>query len=124
MAAGWMRHLAGDEVDVHSGGSDPAREVNPAAVATMAEIGIDIAARSPRRWTDDVLRAADVIVTMGCGDSCPIFRGKRYLDWEVDDPAGRPVEDVRAIRDDLGERVRSLVVELGLHPTSRSRFDE
>jgi arsenate reductase len=123
MAAGWMRHLAGDEVAVYSGGSDPARVVNPAAVEAMAEVGIDISDRSPQRWTDDAVRNADVIVTMGCGDSCPIYPGKRYLDWEVDDPAGRPVADVRAIRDDLGVRVRSLMEELDIHPTSRLRFD-
>ena len=112
--------LASDDVDVYSGGSDPASVVNPAAVEAMAESGIDISDRSPQRWTDDAVRNADVIVTMGCGDSCPIFPGKRYLDWEVDDPAGRPVEDVRAIRDDIGARVRALLEELRIHPTSSS----
>jgi protein-tyrosine-phosphatase len=88
--------------------------VNPAAVAAMAEIGIDISSEFPKPWTDEIVRAADVIVTMGCGDSCPIFPGKRYVDWEVADPAGLPVEDVRPIRDDIGARVRSLMEELGI----------
>jgi protein-tyrosine-phosphatase len=114
MAAGWMQHLAGDAVEVLSGGSDPASEVNPAAVAAMAEVGIDISSELPKRWTDEIVRAADVIVTMGCGDACPVFPGTRYLDWEVDDPAGLPVERVRPIRDDIGDRVRDLVAELGI----------
>ena len=114
MAAGWMQHLAGDQVEVFSGGSDPASEVNPAAVDAMAEIGIDISNEFPKPWTDEVVRAADVIVTMGCGDSCPIFPGKRYLDWEVGDPAGLPVEEVRPIREDLGGRVRAIMDELGI----------
>ncbi len=95
MAAGWMHHLADDRVDVSSGGSDPASAVNPVAVEAMAEVGIDISEASPQRWTDDVLRAADVIVTMGCGEACPVVPGKRYLDWEVGDPAGLPIEGVR-----------------------------
>jgi protein-tyrosine-phosphatase len=114
MAAGWMQHRAGEHVEVYSGGSDPASVVNPAAVAAMAEIGIDISKEFPKPWTDEVVRAADVIVTMGCGDSCPIFPGRRYLDWEVGDPAGLPVEGVRPIRDDIGERVRLLLRELGI----------
>jgi protein-tyrosine-phosphatase len=114
MAAGWAQHLAGDAVEVFSGGSDPASEVNPSAVAAMAEIGVDISSEFPKPWTDEIVRAADVIVTMGCGDSCPIFPGKRYLDWEVGDPAGLPVEAVRPIRDDLGGRVRGLMKELGI----------
>ena len=114
MAAGWMQHLAGDEVEVFSGGSDPASVINPAAVEAMAEIGIDISSEFPKPWTDEVVRAADVIVTMGCGDSCPIFPGKRYLDWEVGDPAGLTVEDVRPIRDELGERVQTVMCELGI----------
>jgi arsenate reductase len=112
MAAGWMRRLAPETVDVFSGGSEPASEINPSAVEAMAEVGIDISRELPKAWTDEVVRAADVIVTMGCGDSCPVFPGKRYLDWEVDDPAGRAVEDVRPIRDEIGERVRSLIREL------------
>jgi protein-tyrosine-phosphatase len=114
MAAGWMQHLAGNRVEVFSGGSDPASEVNPSAVAAMAEVGIDIATEFPKPWTDEVVRAADVIVTMGCGDACPVFPGKRYLDWEVDDPAGLEVESVRPIRDDIGQRVRELMSEMGI----------
>jgi arsenate reductase len=112
MAAGWMQHLAGARVEVFSGGSDPAGAVNPSAVGAMAEVGIDISNEFPKPWTDEVVRAADVIVTMGCGDSCPIFPGKRYLDWEVGDPAGLPVEEVRPIRDEIGERVRGILAEL------------
>ena len=112
MAAGWMQHLAGDTVEIFSGGSDPASEINPAAVASMAEIGIDISSEFPKPWTDEVVRAADVVVTMGCGDACPIFPGTRYLDWEIPDPAGLAVEDVRPIRDELGERVRGIMAEL------------
>lgn len=112
MAAGWAQHLAGDAIEVFSGGSDPASEVNPSAVAAMAEIGIDISSEFPKPWTDEIVRAADVIVTMGCGDSCPIFPGTRYLDWEVSDPAGLPLAEVRPIRDDLGRRVREILVEL------------
>ncbi|HSM37942.1 MAG TPA: arsenate reductase ArsC [Candidatus Limnocylindrales bacterium] len=114
MAAGFMRHLAGGRVDVFSGGSEPAEQVNRAAVAAMAEKGIDIGAETPRRWADENLRAADVIVTMGCGDECPYYPGKRYLDWELDDPAGRPVEEVRPIRDEIERRVRGLLTELGV----------
>ena len=114
MAAGWMQHLAGGDVEVFSGGSDPASEVNPAAVEAMAEIGIDISREFPKPWTDEVVRAADVIVTMGCGDSCPILPGKRYLDWEVGDPAGLPIAEVRPIRDELGKRVRAVMDELGI----------
>ena len=112
MAAGWMHHLVGDNVEVYSGGSDPASVVNPAAVEAMAEVGIDISNEFPKPWTDEVVRAADVIVTMGCGDSCPIFPGKRYLDWEVDDPKDLPLEQVRPIRHDIGARVRAMIEEL------------
>jgi protein-tyrosine-phosphatase len=112
MAAGWLRHLADERVEVFSGGSDPASEVNPAAVEAMAEVGIDITDEFPKPWTDEVIRAADVIVTMGCGDACPLFPGKRYLDWDVADPAGRPLESVRPIRDEIGRRVRALLMEL------------
>jgi protein-tyrosine-phosphatase len=118
MAAGWMQHLAGDAVEVFSGGSDPASEINRAAVAAMAEVGIDISTEFPKPWTDEIVRAADVIVTMGCGDACPIFPGKRYLDWEVADPAGLEIGDVRPIRDDLGERVRGIMAELGVSARS------
>jgi arsenate reductase len=114
MAAGWMRRLAGPRVDVFTGGSEPASEVNPGAVTAMAEVGIDISAASPQRWTDEMLRAADVVVTMGCGDTCPFVPGRRYVDWPVADPAGRPVDEIRPIRDDIGRRVRGLLAELGV----------
>ena len=116
MAAGWMRHLAGDHVEVLSGGSDPAREVNPAAVEAMREVGVDISGESPRPWTDEILGATDVVVTMGCGDACPVVPGVRYLDWELDDPAGKPVEAVRPVRDEIERRVRGLLDELGVTP--------
>lgn len=116
MAAGWMRHLAGDQVDVFSGGSEPAGEVNRAAVAAMAEVGIDIGQQLPQPWADEIVRAADVIVTMGCGDACPVYPGKRYVDWELDDPSGKSVEEVRPIRDELERRVRTLMAEIGVEP--------
>jgi arsenate reductase len=112
MAAGWMQHLAGERVEVFSGGSDPASDVNPVAVKTMAEVGIDISRELPKSWTDETIRTADVIVTMGCGDTCPVFPGKRYIDWELSDPAGRPIEEVRLIRDEIRARVEQLVTNL------------
>jgi arsenate reductase (thioredoxin) len=112
MAAGWLRHLAGDQIDVFSGGSDPGSTVNPAAVEAMAEIGIDIADELPKPWTHEIARAADVIITMGCGDACPIFPGTRYEDWVLEDPAGRSVDMVRGVRDDIGRRVRELMASL------------
>jgi len=112
MAAGWMRHLSGDEIDVFSGGSEPAEALNQPAVAAMAEKGIDISKELPQPWADEIVRAADVVVTMGCGDACPLYPGKRYVDWELDDPAGRPLEEVRLIRDDLERRVRGLLTEI------------
>jgi len=112
MAAGWMQQLAGGRVEVFSGGSDPASDVNPVAVEAMAEVGIDISRERPKSWTDETIRAADVIVTMGCGDSCPVFPGKHYIDWELSDPAGRPIEEVRAIRDEIRGRVEQLVTEI------------
>jgi arsenate reductase len=112
MALGWFNHLAGDRATAWSGGSEPGVEVNPAAVEAMAEVGIDITGEYPKPWTDEILRAADVVVTMGCGDACPIFPGKRYEDWELDDPAGMTVDDVRPIRDDLAQRVRALLADL------------
>ncbi len=112
MAAGWLRHLAGDAVDVYSGGSDPGSEINAAAVEAMAEIGIDIRSEFPKPWTDEIVRAADVVVTMGCGDACPLFPGKRYEDWELTDPAGQPLEVVRTVRDDIEQRVRTLMESL------------
>jgi arsenate reductase (thioredoxin) len=116
MAAGWMRHLAGDRVEVASGGSAPAEAVNPAAVDAMAEVGVDITQQFPKPWTEETLGAADVIVTMGCGDACPIILGKRYLDWELGDPAGKGVEEVRPIRDDIERRVRALLADLDVDP--------
>ena len=112
MAAGFMRALAGGRVAVFSGGSEPADGINPVAVAAMAEKGIDIGHEQPRRWADDELRAADVIVTMGCGDACPIYPGKKYEDWVLDDPAGRDLETVRWIRDEIDARVQKLIAEL------------
>lgn len=112
MAAGWLRHLAGHKVNVRSGGSAPAEQINPVAVEAMREVGIDIADNAPQLWTAETLEAADVVVTMGCGDSCPVVPGRRYLDWELDDPAGRPLEDVREIRDEIERRVRGLLAEL------------
>lgn len=113
MAAGFLRALAGDRVGVYSGGTEPADEVNRAAVEAMAEVGIDISAESPQAWTDEIVRAVDVVVTMGCGDACPVFPGKRYVDWELTDPAGKPLEEVRPIRDDIRRRVEGLLSELG-----------
>ena len=114
MAAGFLRHLGGDGVLVYSGGSEPASEVNAAAIDAMAEVGIDITTEFPKPWTDEIVRAADVVVTMGCGDACPLFPGKRYLDWVLDDPAGQSIEGVRPIRDDIEQRVRALMDELGV----------
>ena len=118
MAAGWLRHLAGTEIDVYSAGSAPAESINPSAVAAMAEKGIDILGNTPQVWTTEMVRAADVIVSMGCGDACPVLPGKRYVDWELDDPAGLGVESTRPIRDEIERRVASLVGEL-LGPRDR-----
>ncbi len=112
MAAGLMTKLAGDRVGVRSAGSDPAEEVNPAAVEAMDEVGVDISAELPKLLETDAVRAADVVVTMGCGDECPFFPGKRYEDWAVEDPAGKDLDAVRRIRDELDRRVRALVDEL------------
>jgi arsenate reductase len=112
MAFGWFNHLAGGRAIARSAGSEPADEVNPAAIVAMAEVGIDITRELPQRWTDENVRAADVVVTMGCGDACPIFPGKRYEDWELPDPAGRDVEFVRPVRDEIGRRVRDLLERL------------
>jgi protein-tyrosine-phosphatase len=113
MAAGWARHLGGDRVEVFSGGSDPASTLNPAAVAAMAEAGVDISTASPRRWTDEIVRAADVVVTMGCGDTCPVFPGVRYEDWALTDPAGLGLDEVRPIRDEIRARVGDLLARFG-----------
>ena len=112
MAAGFTRHLGGVGVNVYSAGSEPADAVNPAAVAAMAERGIDITGAEPQRWTDDMVSSVDVVVTMGCGDTCPVFPGVRYVDWELDDPAGKPVDEVRPVRDEIEHRVRGLLAEL------------
>jgi arsenate reductase (thioredoxin) len=114
MALGWFNRLAGDRAVAWSGGSEPGDEVNPAAVAAMAEVGIDIAREFPKPWTDEIVRAADVVVTMGCGDACPIFPGKHYVDWELDDPHGKGVEAVRPIRDQIERRVRNLLDEIAV----------
>lgn len=116
MAAGWTRHLAGDAVDVFSGGSAPSETTNATAIAAMAEVGIDISHEYPKPWTDEIARAADVIVSMGCGDACPIFPGKRYEDWEITDPSDQPIEVVREIRDDVRARVEALLAGLELSP--------
>ena len=112
MAAGWMRHLAGDQIAVFSGGSEPGEEVNKVAVEAMAEKGIDISAEIPQPWADEIVRAADVVVSMGCSDVCPIYPGKRYVDWDLDDPTGQPIEVVRRIRDKIEARVQGLLAEL------------
>jgi len=112
MAAGFLRHLVGDRVEVFSAGSEPSNAINPTAVEVMAEKGIDLAGQSPRRWDDDMVLAADVVVTLGCGDTCPYFPGRRYLDWEVGDPSGKPIDEVREIRDEIETRVRDLIREL------------
>jgi len=112
MALGFFQHLAGDRAVAWSGGSEPGHEINPSAVAAMAEIGVDISREFPKPWTDEIVRAADVVITMGCGDACPVFPGKRYLDWQLDDPAGKGVEDVRPVRDEIELRVRALLVDL------------
>jgi protein-tyrosine-phosphatase len=112
MALGWFEALAGGRAEAASGGSEPAAGVNPVAVEAMAEVGIDVGRTPPRRWTDLDLHEADVVITMGCGDECPFVPGKRYEDWPVDDPAGQPLERVRTIRDDIKERVESLLRSL------------
>ena len=114
MAAGWATALGGDRIEVFSGGSDPASEINRAAIEAMAEVGIDIANEFPKPWTNEVIQGADAVVTMGCGDACPIFPGKRYEDWEVADPADLEVAEVRVIRDDIEERVKRLLQQMGI----------
>jgi len=114
MALGFLTHLAGDGAVAWSGGSDPSTSINPAAIEAMRERGIDIAGEFPKPWTDEIVRAADVVVTMGCGDACPIFPGRRYEEWVVDDPAGLEVADVRPVRDEIERRVRRLLAELAV----------
>ena len=112
MAAGLVKLRSEGRIQVRSAGSDPAEVINPAVVEAMDEVGVDMSNEFPKPLTDEVVRAADVVITMGCGDACPIHPGKRYEDWELDDPAGRPVEQVRTIRDQIDRRVRALVDEL------------
>jgi protein-tyrosine-phosphatase len=112
MAAGYLQHLAGDRIDVLSAGSEPKDSINPVAVEVMREEGIDISANAPKILTVDAVRESDAVITMGCGDACPIFPGKRYEDWELDDPAGQDLAAVRRIRDDIRARVESLIGEL------------
>jgi protein-tyrosine-phosphatase len=119
IALGWFDKLAGSNAIAWSGGSEPGDEVNPAAVQAMSEVGVDITGEYPKPWTEEIVRAADVVVTMGCGDACPIFPGKRYEDWDIDDPAGQTVEAVRVIRDQIGERVRSLLSEIDVPTPSQ-----
>jgi arsenate reductase len=116
MAMGWFNHLADGRAVAYSGGSEPGERVNPAAVEAMAEVGIDIASAQPKRWTDEGVRAADVVVSMGCGDACPVYPGKRYEDWVLADPFGKGVEEVRPTRDEIGRRVRELLASLGVTP--------
>ncbi|MGO8876524.1 MAG: arsenate reductase ArsC [Acidimicrobiales bacterium] len=112
MALGWLTHLAGDRAVAWSGGSQPESEINEGAVAAMAEVGIDISGQFPKPWTDEFMRAADVVVTMGCGDACPLVPGKHYEDWELDDPSGKTVEEIRLIRDEIRQRVTQLMDQL------------
>ncbi|MEM9033076.1 MAG: arsenate reductase ArsC [Actinomycetota bacterium] len=114
MAAAFARELGGERVTVYSGGSAPGEQVNPAAVEVMAELDIDISDEQPQRWTDEIGRSVDVIITMGCGDECPLYPGVRMVDWELQDPAGKPPEFVRVVRDDIRQRVQELLGELGV----------
>jgi arsenate reductase len=120
MGAGWLRHLAGDRVDVFSGGTDPGVALDQTAVEAMREVGIDISAELPQPWTDEFARTADVIVSMGCGDACPIYPGKRYEDWELTDPSGQPLEVVREVRDDIRTCVEHLIASLDLDAPATS----
>ncbi len=115
MAAGFLQHLAGDRVDVYSAGSQPADAINPTAVEAMAELGIDIAGAQPKILTTESVQASDVVITMGCGDACPFYPGKRYEDWELDDPAGQGLAPVRVIRDDIKNRVETLIASLDVN---------
>ena len=112
MAAGWLRHLAGDTVEVRSAGSEPADQINPIAVEAMREVGIDITGATPQLLATETVKDSDVVITMGCGDACPIFPGKRYEDWELSDPAGQPIDVVREVRDDIRTRVENLISDL------------
>jgi arsenate reductase len=112
MAAGWLRHLAGDTVEIRSAGTAPAEAVNPAAVRAMREVGIDITDQRPTRLAYETVQSSDVVITMGCGDACPIFPGKRYEDWQLDDPAGQELDQVRQIRDEIRDRIQRLLHDL------------
>lgn len=112
MAAGFLRDIAGDRIEVRSAGSMPAAQINPIAVAAMAELGIDITAEAPKVLTTEAVQASDVVITMGCGDACPFFPGKRYEDWKLDDPAGQGIDAVRPIRDEIRRRIEGLVADL------------
>jgi len=112
MAAGYLAHLAQGAIDVRSAGSEPADRINPTAVRAMAEVGIDITAEQPKILTPDAVRSSDVVITMGCGDACPYFPGKRYEDWVLDDPAGKDLDTVRGVRDQIRDRVQTLISEL------------
>ncbi|MGJ5893921.1 arsenate reductase ArsC [Streptomyces sp. V2] len=112
MAAGFLSHLAGDRIEVRSAGSLPGDQVNPAAVEAMAEVGIDISAATPKILTTEAVQASDYVITMGCGDACPIFPGKKYLDWALEDPAGKGVDAVRPIRDEIKARIEALIAEI------------
>ena len=112
IGAGWMRHLAGEAIQVYSAGSSPAEQINPVAVEAMSEIGIDIKTQQPKKWTDEIVREVDVIISMGCGDTCPVYPGKRYIDWEIEDPAGQEIEMIRIVRDQIKKHVQELIVEL------------
>jgi arsenate reductase len=112
MAAGWLDTLAGGRIEVRSAGSEPAEQLNPMAVQAMREVGIDIVGEQPKKLTDDAVERADVVITMGCGDTCPYFPGKRYEDWELTDPAGQPMKVVREVRDEIKRRVEALISEL------------
>jgi arsenate reductase len=112
IGAGWMRHLAGEAIQVYSAGSSPAEQINPVAVEAMSEIGIDIKTQQPKKWTDEIVREVDVIISMGCGDTCPVYPGKRYIDWEIEDPAGQEIEMIRIVRDQIKKHVQQLIVEL------------
>lgn len=118
MAAGFLTHLSGGQVEVRSAGSMPADQINPTAVEAMLELGIDIRDQTPKVLTTEAVQASDVVITMGCGDVCPIFPGKRYEDWKLDDPAGQGIEPVRVIRDDIHGRVLTLLAELGVEPVT------
>lgn len=118
MGAAFLSHLAGDAVEVRSAGSAPADAVNPAVVAAMKEVGVDISAETPKILTTEAVQSSDVVITMGCGDTCPVFPGKRYLDWRLEDPAGQGVDAVRPIRDEIERRVRALLAELGIAAAS------